>query len=316
VNTITLKEINIGHLSTAYHSNWILMGNDELEKDLGVKVSWRLFGTGPLMVDAFKQDKLDLGYMGLPPALIGIDNGVPIKCVAGGHVEGTVCIGKRNHKPITLLNDDMGKVLEQFKGDVIGTPSVGSIHDAILNYYLEKHELKDQITVKNYKQAEYIAIDMEKGLLEGGVGTPALAVFAQTILDSHLIVPPNYFLPDNPSYGIFFHEKLIEKYPELVVKFLEHHKKASHILRDNQDKASKIISKTFTILNNNNKYVKSILEISPKYCIALSEGYLDSTKGFVNTMHTLGYIKEKLTSSEIFTFDFVKQVHPEKDHYS
>ncbi|HEA71009.1 MAG TPA: ABC transporter substrate-binding protein, partial [archaeon] len=65
MNTITLKEINIGHLSTAYHSNWILMGNDELEKDLGVKVSWRLFGTGPLMVDAFKQDKLDLGYMGL-----------------------------------------------------------------------------------------------------------------------------------------------------------------------------------------------------------------------------------------------------------
>ncbi|KKL78140.1 hypothetical protein LCGC14_2027810, partial [marine sediment metagenome] len=213
---MTPREINIGHLSTAYHSNWILIGNDELEKDLGLKVNWELFGTGPLMIDAFKQGKLDLGYMGLPPALIGIDNGVPIKCVSGGHVEGTVMIGKKNHKLITLLNDDMGKVLEQFKGSVIGTPSVGSIHDAILNFYLEKHELKDQITVKNYKQAEYIAIDMEKGLLEGGVGTPALAVFAQTILDSHLIVPPNFLLPDNPSYGIFFHENIIKDQPEIV----------------------------------------------------------------------------------------------------
>ncbi|KKN04505.1 hypothetical protein LCGC14_1096700 [marine sediment metagenome] len=316
MNPIMPKELNIGHLSTAYHSNWILMGNNELEKDLKMKVNWSLFGTGPLMVEAFKQEKLDLGYMGLPPALIGIDNNVPIKCVAGGHVEGTIFIGKKNHKPITLLNNDIGKVLEQFKGNIIGTPSVGSIHDAILNYYLEKHELKDKITVKNYKQAEYIAIDMDKGLLEGGVGTPALAVFAQTILESHIIVPPNYLLPDNPSYGIFFHENIIKDQPEIVIKFLEHHKKASHLLRENQEKASKIISKTFTILNNNYKYAQSILEISPKYCISLSEGYLNSTQGFVNTMHTLGYIKEKLAPNKIFTHDFVKQVHPEKDHYS
>ena len=311
-----LKELNIGHLSTAYHSNWIIMGNDELEKDLNMKVNWSLFGTGPLMIEAFKQEKLDLGYMGLPPALIGIDNGVPIKCVAGGHVEGTIMIGKKNHKPISLVNNDMGKVLEQFKGKIIGTPSVGSIHDAILNFYLEKHELKDKVTVKNYKQAEYIATDMEKDLVDGGVGTPALAVFAQTILDSHLIVPPDCFLPNNPSYGIFFHENLIENNPEMVIKFLEHHKKASQLLRDDQDKAAEIISKTFTILNNNRQYAKDVLEISPKYCISLSEGYLKSTEGFVNTMHTLGYIKEKLTSSEIFTYDFVEQVHPEKDHYS
>jgi NitT/TauT family transport system substrate-binding protein len=292
------------------------MGNDELEKALGKKVEWFLFGTGPLMVEAFNKGKLDIGYMGLPPAIIGIDNGVPIKCVAGGHVEGTIVIGKKNHQTISQLNDDIYRVLIQFKGCTIGTPSVGSIHDAILNFYLEKHDLKDDIKVKNYKQAEFIAIDMKDGILEGGVGTPALAVFAKTILDSHLIVPPNYLLPNNPSYGIFFHENLIENNPEFVIKFLEHHKKASHLLRSLQDEAAKIISRTFTILNNNTQYTKSILEISPKYCIALSEGFINSTEGFVNTMHKLGYIKEKLTFDKIFNFDFVNKVHPEKDHYS
>jgi NitT/TauT family transport system substrate-binding protein len=315
VRIISKKELNIGHLSTAYHTNWILMSDDKIERDLGVKINWYLFGTGPLMVDAFKKGKLDLGYMGLPPALVGIDNSVPIKCVGGGHVEGTIFIGKCNHKSITQLSGDMLETLSQFKGSSIGTPSVGSIHDAILNYYIEKHKLTEDIEVKNYKQAEFIAIDMKKGILEGGVGTPALAVFAKTILDSHLVVPANYLLANNPSYGIFFHEDIIKNFPELVEKFLQHHKKASKMLRNFQNEAAEIISRTFTILNNNKRYVKAILEISPKYCIALSEGYLKSTEGFINTMHRLGYIKKKLTFDEVFNFEFVEIVHPEKDHY-
>ena len=315
MNQIKNKELNIGHLSTAYHTNWLLIGNKDLEKDLNLKVNWSLYGTGPLMVEAFKKGQLDIGYMGLPPAIIGIDNNVPIKCVAGGHVEGTVMVGKKNHKTISELNNDVYETLKQFKGYTIGTPSVGSIHDAILNFYLEQHNLKDDIKVKNYKQAEFIAIDMEKGLVEGGVGTPALVVFAKTILDSHLIIPANYLIANNPSYGIFFHENLIENNPDIVLTFLHHHKKASYLLRESQDKAAEIISRTFAILNNNKQYTKAVLEISPKYCIALSEGYQKSTEGFVNTMFNLGYIKEKLPFDRIFNFKFVKEVHPEAHHY-
>jgi len=315
VNFTIKKELKIGHLSTAYHTNFVLMGDDKLERDLKIKVKWFLFGTGPLMVEAFKNGELDVGYMGLPPAIIGIDNGVPIKCVAGGHVEGTIMIGKQNHKPISQLDDNIYETLLQFKGCSIGTPSVGSIHDAILSYYLEKYNLKNDIKVINYKQAEFIAIDMQRGILEGGVGTPALVVFARTILNSHLIIPAHYLLANNPSYGIFFHETLIKDYPELVFTFLQHHKKASFLLRESQSKAAEIISRTFTILNNNKQYVKAVLEISPKYCVALSEGYLKSTEGFINTMHRLGYIKEKLTRDKIFNFKFVKEVHPEKEHY-
>ena len=315
MNCIKKKDLNIGHLSTAYHTNFILMGDDSLEKDLGLKVNWSLFGTGPLMVEAFKKGELDIGYMGLPPAIIGIDNGVPIKCVAGGHVEGTIMIGKKNYIPISQLNGEIYEVLVQFKGHAIGTPSVGSIHDAILNYYLEKYDLKNDIEVINYKQAEFIAMDMQKGELEGGVGTPALAVFAETILDSHLIIPAHYLLEYNPSYGIFFHESIIKDYPELVFTFLKHHKRASSLLRESQHEAAEIIARTFSILKNNIPYVKAVLEISPKYCIALSEGYLKSTEGFISTMHRLGYIKEKPPRDKIYNFKFVSEVHPEPEHY-
>ena len=311
---IRKNKLNIGHLSTAYHTNFILMENDDLKTDLNIDINWILFGTGPAMVQAFKNEELDIGYMGLPPAIIGIDNGVSIKCVAGGHVEGTIMIAKKKYRNNNQLDNNMYKVLEQFKGKSIGVPSKGSIHDVIINYYLKKHNLLDKVKVKNYAQAEFIALDMKKGIIEGGVGTPALAVFASTILDSHLIIEPNHLWPNNPSYGIFALSNFIKNHPKLIIKFLNHHKKASYLLRNSQSLAAEKISKSFEIIDKN--YAESVLKISPKYCISLSEEYVNTTMDFVKILYELGYIKKKISINDIFITNFVQKVHPEKDHYS
>jgi NitT/TauT family transport system substrate-binding protein len=309
------NSVTIGHLSTTYHTNFILMGNQSLQKDMGRDISWKLFGTGPAMVRAFSKGELDIGYMGLPPAIIGIDKGAPIKCVAGGHVEGTIMVSRAGYESISSLNGNIGEVLDQFKGKVIGTPSRGSIHDVIINYYLEKHNLRDVIELSNYKQAELIALDMQQGILDGGVGTPALAVYAKTLLDTCLIIPANYLIPNNPSYGIFFSEKLIQNNPEIGKIFLKHHKKASQLLRKSKERAASIICNSMEVLQNNEKYVKDVLEISSKYCIALSEEYLHSTQFFINILYELGYIQKKHTVEEFCDFNFIEEIHPEEQHY-
>ncbi len=290
------------------------MGNQGLNNDFNKEIRWKLFGTGPAMIKAFQNKKLDIGYMGLPPAIIGIDKEVNIKCVAGGHVEGTIMVASKKYKTMAYLNNNLSEAFSQFKGRTIGVPSKGSIHDVILNFYLKKYSLLDDVEVKHYKQAEFIATDMQKGILEGGVGTPALAVFASTIFDSQLIIPPEVLWKDNPSYGIFFHEDIINKEPEVVLKFLNHNKAASLMLRESPTRAAEIISTTFEILTQN--YVSAVLEISPKYCIALSEGYVNSTMDFARTLKDLGYIKKELRISDIFDFNFIQEVHPESEHYS
>jgi NitT/TauT family transport system substrate-binding protein len=290
------------------------MGNKDLTNDFNLEIRWKLFGTGPAMVKAFQNKKLDIGYMGLPPAIIGIDKGAPIKCVAGGHVEGTIVVASKAYTTMAYLNNDLSEAFSQFKGHTIGVPSKGSIHDVILNFYLKKYNLLDDVEVKHYKQAEFIATDIQKGILAGGVGTPALAVFASTIFDSQLIIPPEVLWKDNPSYGIFFHEDIIDKEPEVVLKFLNHNKAASLMLREYPTRAAEIISTTFEILTKD--YVSAVLEISPKYCIALSEGYVKSTMKFVRTLKDLGYIKKELRINDIFDFNFIQEVHPESEHYS
>lgn len=313
--TLNKETINIGHLSTAYHTNFILSRDDTIQKELGIRTKWEFFGTGPSMVKAFQENKLDIGYMGLPPAIIGIDKGIPIKCVAGGHVEGTIMTANVNYKTISFFNGSISNTLSQFKGKVIGTPSKGSIHDIIISHYLEHYDLQDDIELRNYPQAEFIGLDMKKGVLDGGVGTPALAVYAKTLLNSHLIIPANYLKSNNPSYGIFMSQDLIQNYPEICKIFLTHHKSASKLLRSSTKNAAKIISKTMEI-SEKTSYVQDVLNISPKYCIALSKGYLQSTKEFIEILHKLGYIKKMWTIDDVFDFRFIDEIHPEDEHYS
>lgn len=289
------------------------MSDENFEKDMGKTIKWSLFGTGPAMVKAFENGDLDVGYMGLPPAIVGIDRGVPIKCVAGGHVEGTIAVAKKKYKSDLLLDNRLTEILSQFKGQIIGTPSKGSIHDVILNHYLDKFNLQDDIEVKNYKQAEMIALDIQKDKIQCGVGTPALAVFSSTMFESHLVVHPENFWLNNPSYGIVFHKNIIDENPELVENFLLQHKKAATFLRDFPKKAAeKIITK---IKIATEKYIVDVLKISPKYCIALPDGYIKSTMEFVQTLQDLNYIKKKIIIEDIFDFQFVRRVHPENHHY-
>jgi NitT/TauT family transport system substrate-binding protein len=289
------------------------MEDKKFSKALNRIIEWVLFGTGPSMVKAFEKGKIDIGYMGLPPAIIGINKGVQIKCVAGGHIEGTIMIALEKYKKIEEFEGNLARSLSQFIGKSIGVPSKGSIHEVILTHYMKKYDLINSINVENYAQPEIIALDMKKGILDAAIGTPALAVFAQTLLPSHIIIPAKYLCPNNPSYGIFFHKSFIENHPEIIDTFLKYHKKASKLLRNSQSTAAELISRSFGILTKS--YVKSVLGISPKYCIALTEDYVKTTMEFVKILYKLGYISEVLTIEDIFDFRFVERLHPDENHY-
>ena len=62
-------------------------------------------------------------------------------------------------------------------------------------------------------------------------------------------------------------------------------------------------------------YIHDVLAVSPKYCIALSDGYISSTMKFIKTLKNLSYIKRDLNQKEIFDKYQVEIIHPEKDHY-
>jgi NitT/TauT family transport system substrate-binding protein len=303
-----VESLNIGHLSTVYHTSFILEGTDWLRK-AGIDARWKLFASGPDIVKAFENKEIDLGYIGLPPVIIGIARGIPFKCIAGGHVEGTVMLAQKGYKGVDELGT-VGKVLEQFRGSVVGTPPKGSIHDVIARDLIEGLGLN--IEVKNYPWADFVLDALVDREIPAAAGTPPLAVAARRFCGAKIVIPPHRLWPNNPSYGIVARNEMMER-PGTILRFLEMHERACNFIREKPEEAAQIVAKLTEIVDPD--FVLEAYKISPKYCSALSPEYVASTMGFVKVLQRMEYIPRPVAEGEIFDFRLISKVHPEAAHY-
>ncbi|MGD0281780.1 MAG: ABC transporter substrate-binding protein [Dissulfurispiraceae bacterium] len=304
--------VRIGHLSTFYHTAMLLMAEGVLEKKMKTHIEWKLLGTGPAIVNAFEKGELDLAYVGLPPAIIGIARGVSIKCIAGGHIEGTVMCGRNSDRGFPEI-DDPGAVLRQFAGLKIGVPGNGSIHDVILTDCLDRSNLNNAIEVIHFPWADMIIEAMVKGEVSAAVGTPALAVALERYARGRILYPPAKLWPYNPSYGIISHNGFLALQRELVEAFLVAHEEASCFLRRSPEEAASIISGYLGFIDK--AFVLDTLKVSPKYCAQLTDEYVGSTMDFAAALRKLGYINRDVSREEIFDSSLIRKIHPPGDHY-
>jgi NitT/TauT family transport system substrate-binding protein len=308
-----LGKLRIGHLSTFYHTAMVLMAREDTGRRLGSQVQWRLFGTGPAIVKAFEEGELDLAYIGLPPAIIGIGRGVGIVCISGGHMEGSVLSAKKRYRGSPEISD-LGEILHQFAGLRIGVPGSGSIHDVILREYLERSGLKNEVEIVNFSWADRVLEALVKDDVAAAVGTPALAVAVRRYARGTILYPPSKLWPHNPSYGILAAKDFLAREREIAEKFLALHEEASSFLRGSPAGAARLISGYVGFIDE--EFVSETLKVSPKYCAQVTPEYLSSTMEFVRVLKRLGYIKREIAAEEIFDLSLVNKIHPERDHYN
>lgn len=305
-------KLRAGHLSTLYHTSILMMAGDFIENDPDMVIEWKLFGTGPAIVDAFKKKEIDLAYIGLPPAIIGIDKGVQIICTAGGHIEGTVIAGRPEFRGFPEV-DSLEDILRQFRGLKIGIPGRGSIHDVIIQDYLEKYELNREVEVVNFQWADQVLEAIHRRDVSVAVGTPALAAAVRRYTGGTILFPPSKLWPNNPSYGIVVHREYLGKKHEIIEKFLLFHERATDFLRNKPSEAANVISEFIGIADAD--FVMETLKISPRYCAQITDAYISSTLAFVNTLKRLGYINHNISEEEIFDTSLIRKIHPLEDHY-
>ncbi len=304
--------LSIGHLSTFYHTSTLLIAKGKIQFLLGRPVQWQLFPTGPAIIEEFQKGKIDMAYIGLPPVIIGIDKGIRIKCIAGGHIEGTVLVSSKYMEGYPEL-DDLKEILSQFHSKKIGVPQRGSIHDVVLSELLKRFNLKDDIEIVNFRWADEILEAFVKGNVHAALGTPALAVAIKRFGDGKILCPPSMLWHYNPSYGIVVTEDIFNREKDLIKRFIELHESETNTLRKDPEKAAEIISSFVSIVDK--EFVFETITISPRYCAQLNDNYINSTMDFVRAMKRLGYISREIKKEEIFDLELIRSIHGTESHY-
>jgi NitT/TauT family transport system substrate-binding protein len=304
--------IRIGHLSTFYHTAILLQAQGDAGKRIGEEIAWKLMPTGPAIVKAFEQSELDLAYIGLPPAIIGMSRDINIACIAGGHMEGTVMAGKAAWAGYPE-QPDLGSLLAQFRGRTIGVPGTGSIHDVILKACLDQYGLAKDVAIRNFPWADLVLEAVVKDEVAAAFGTPALAVAIQQYAGGKVLYPASKLWPNNPSYGIVAASGFLGREHDKIEAFLRLHEEAEEFIRTKPDEAARLIADYVNIIDEH--FVKKTLALSPKYCSKLTREYIDSTMRFVPIMQKLGFIKKGLSQERIFSTSLIDKVHPGPHHY-
>jgi NitT/TauT family transport system substrate-binding protein len=307
-----VKRLRAGYLSTFYHTSHLLRAEDGMKKDSPLEVTWTLFPTGPAMVEAFSSGDIDIGYIGLPPAMIGIGRGIPLRCIAGGHIEGTVVIGKGDHKALPEAGS-ASSVMGQLKGKAVATPTRGSIHDVILRDLLHRENLNRDVQVENFTWADLIPEAFDEGRVDGAVGTPPLAVLMSRECDTKIVIPPGELWPFNPSYGVVVREEVLGE-KELLEDFVVMHEAACNLIREKPDVASRTVACEVRAVPED--FVLETYRISPKYCASLPKDYTDSTMAFIPVLKRMGYLERSLRFEEVFDLFFVERAHRDASHYT
>jgi len=305
-------KIRIGHLSTFYHTAVLLMARQDLTARLGAAIEWQLMGTGPAIMQAFAQGALDLAYIGLPPAIIGMEKGIDVICIAGGHMEGTLMAGKPVWQGYPERTD-ISSVLRQFAGKRIGVPGNGSIHDVILKDCIQRYGADQHITIVNYPWADLVTEAVISDDVAAAFGTPALGIAIKRFANGRILIPPHLLWPNNPSYGIIAYRRFLGEHRDLVRQFLIAHEQAEDLLRRDPSGAAQDIARETAVIDAG--FVLETLQVSPKYCAALTKDYMASTMDFMRALLRLGYIRKELAQNEIFDRTLIDEVHPELDHY-
>ncbi len=299
--------MKIGYLSSIYHTSFLLKSGKFIFENSD-ETEWILFPTGPEMMSAFENRKIDMGYIGLPPVMIGIVRGMNIKCVGGGHVEGTVMVADESYSSYYELGN-VESVLNQFTGKTIGTPTRGSIHDVIIRSILKYKE----ISIKNYTWADFIPDAITNNEIEAGVGTPSLATVASKTFDSKIVIPPGKLWPYNPSYGIVVQEELISNSKDFIKSFLKAHEDASNLIRKEPEIAAEIAAHEMGVVDK--EFVLKTYQISPRYCAKIPDEYIQSTMDFIPVLKELGYMNHDLKVEDVFDLKFIEETHKENAHY-
>jgi NitT/TauT family transport system substrate-binding protein len=305
-------KIRIGHLSTFYHTAILLQAQKNAEDRMGAGIEWLLMSTGPAIMQAFRRGELDLAYIGLPPAIIGMSQGIDVICVAGGHMEGTVLAGKRAWESYPR-KQELGDVLHQFKGSKIGVPGKGSIHDVILREALEQNGLSQDVGVVNYAWADLVTEAVVKDEVAAAMGTPALAVAIERFAGGIVLYPPSRIWPDNPSYGIVVDRGFLDREGAYVETFLRLHEEATSLMRRDPSKAAQLIAGYVGIVDED--FVLDTIRISPRYCAQLTGSFIASAMQFLPVLQRRGYMQIDIAQDRIFSRDLISRVHPENDHY-
>lgn len=245
-------------------------------KDEGIQLERKTYANGPAAL--LDLNNLDAVTAAIVPYMLFAARGGEVTMVMSTTKGNAPIVGKKQYTSV-----------KQLAGKNVGTPGIGTIHDAVLGYIEESQDFK-----VNHVPAKIsdVAIMIETGEVEAFIGwEPASAsAIAQAPDLLHYIqqLPP---IPNAESLELAFRPAYIKSNPDTVVKFIRATLRGIAWIKSNgSEKTAQLLAKK---MNDPNSYKVNLNALGS---VDVTQPRIDmpSTRIWLNAIAKQGKISEDL----------------------
>jgi NitT/TauT family transport system substrate-binding protein len=196
----------------------------------GIKIERHTYANGPAAMLDFPNQSIDAVMAAIVPFMQF--------AARGGEFKLIMSLTKFNAPLVGLKKYSSYKDLD---GKKIGSPGIGTVHDAVLGYVEETQQIKLQHV---FAKITDFAVMTEKGEIEAFIGwEPASATTIALNPALHYIaqLPP---IPNMESLGLVFQPKIAKDDPDLIVRFVRATLRGIEFIKTNpKEKAAQLIAR-------------------------------------------------------------------------
>ena len=266
---------------------------DELE-EMGISnIEEYQFGSGAPEMQAMMAGELDFAYVGSPPFITAVSNGLGGKIIAGVQTQGS---------DLVLRNDAAYESPKDLKGLRIATFTAGTIQDTLLRDWLSSNGVNPDTDVEISGMGPG---DATSAMLAGRVD----AVFLPhpspvTITDAdagRIIVQSGEMMPDHACCVLVASDDMIQNHPEVVAAFLKGHMTGTEYSLDNPEEAATIMA---SYTGQEADVIVRSLQVWDGSWVSSPHVVYPSVMEYVDMQENLGYLTEHVNDAQVFDMTF------------
>ena len=258
-----------------YAAVWVAELNGYYQEE-GIKIERKTYANGPsTLLDI---NSLDATMAAIVPYMQFVARGGDVRIVMSLTKGNAPIVGKKQYKSVKELD-----------GKKVGTPGIGTVHDAILSYIQQSMGIKFQHIPAKISD---VALMIQKGEVEAFIGwEPASAAAVAQAPDLlHYIqrMPP---IPNSESLQLAFALAFVKQDPETVQKFVRATLRGIEWIKANgKQKTAELVSKKM----NDPKSLPVNLDALDSVDLTQPRIDMASTKLWLTTIAKQGRIPEEL----------------------
>ena len=227
------NSVRIGYLRGDLHQlSFFVASEKEWYKEEGLDISPSFYSNGVEEMDAFTSRSIDIGYLGIAPALLKrINAQTNIKIVAAVNYHGSAII---------VPADSSLSSISDLEGKAIAIPGYGTVQNILLNMALEQSGIAMNAVNMTQIGPWNMQITLERGDIDAFIAWEPYPAKASVDGNGKYLVKSSEIWKNHPCCVLAVREDYLRDHRDIVEKVVKIHVNATNWIKANPSEAASI----------------------------------------------------------------------------